>query len=309
MSGQLAPFLCTALAGEVGNGWEVVAEYPLLPRQLERRVGYMPKADLLLLDPGGRRIAVELEISRADPVANQAKMLLAYEYGALRRDDGFVSLLSSHLQPGRRNLAALFTRHMRGLGLPAFSVSLLPFLSPPEIQRLNQGSPAQLEDARLPVRDELRRVLDVVSPRGERDHRIHFAGEISDVLANLWTWNDAMDSSTGLSWANRRTQYWVADPRTGLFAPSKFCAFIPAARPDGPKAPATMTVEVYETLGEQDPRFDGHVARQHLEGRLGFRLLPIDYAAAAWATWRARLGERIALRGAPALLVPPAWWT
>ena len=250
-----------------------------------------------------------MEISRADPVANRAKMLLAYEYGALRRDDAFVSLLSSHLQPGRRNLAALFTRHMRSLGLPAFSVSLLPFLSPPEIQRLNHETPAQLAGARLPVRDELNRVLDVVSPRGERDHRIHFAGEISDVLANLWAWNDALDGAPGLSWANRRTQYWVADSRTGLFAPSKFCAFIPAARPDGPKAPSTMTVDVYETLGEQDPRFDGHVARQYLEDRLGFRLLPAESLATAWATWRGRLGERVALRGTPALLVPPEWWT
>jgi hypothetical protein len=33
---------------------------------------------------------------------------------------------------------------------------------------------------------------------------------------------------------------------------------------------------LYAMLGERDARFDGHIARRHLEARLGFRPVPLS---------------------------------
>lgn len=43
----------------------------------EQRLDFDPRVDVLLEGPDGRRVAVEFEVSRADPVANQVKFLLA----------------------------------------------------------------------------------------------------------------------------------------------------------------------------------------------------------------------------------------
>jgi hypothetical protein len=306
--GQLASYLVEGFTQALPSGWQGEPEFLLLSKAQAKRLGYMPRADLVLHAPDGRKVALEFEISRADPVANQAKLLVAYESGALGRDDAFGSLLSPHLQRGRRNLAALFTRYMRGGGLPAFGVSLLPGHSGEEIARLNHLASSALQVSGLDVAGELRRVLEVTEPRGEARHRIHFAGDATDVMANLWAWNDAMGSTASLTWESRRTQFWVADVAGGQFAPSKFCAFIPAAERLNVAPGPTMTPEIYALLGEDDARFDGHRARRHLVDRLCFREgPPTGRAGEAWAAWRAKMGARISLRGEVTLLMPPPW--
>ena len=58
--------------------------------------------------------------------------------------------------------------------------------------------------------------------------------------------------------------YFVYDPRSRSFAPSKYCAFM--AIESGTNAPVTgpMTMELYAELDESETRFDGHIAGRHL---------------------------------------------
>jgi hypothetical protein len=306
MAGSLARHLVEGFGPLAPKGWRAHAEHPLFPRTFADRIGYAPDADLVLEAPSGERIVLELEISRADPVANQAKVLIAYAAGFLGPRDTFVSMLSPHLQRGRRNLAALFTRHLRAEGRNAFCVSLLPELQPAQVALLNQSASLPAD---LPVARELKRALTIAKPLADLGHRIHFAGDASDVIASLWTWNDELAAEPSLSWERRRVQYFVHDPVSRTFAPAKFCAFLPVQRTPDTPAPPTMTHAVYTTLGEQDPRFDGHIARKHVTERLAFvEVKPTGALAEAFAAWRARLGPRVSVRGAVRVLVPPAWF-
>jgi hypothetical protein len=304
---SLARRLTEAFAAAPPRGWVIEREAPLFPQGFARRLGYDPAADLVLRAPTGERVIVELEISRADPVANHAKVLLGYAEGHLRRDrDTFVSMLSPHVQRGRRNLAALFTRHMRTTGHGAFAVSLLPELSAAAVASLNHADDAPLP---TPAR-ELRRALAVAAPVAADRHRLHLAGDATDVLASLWRCHDELSDDRTLSWRRRPVANFVHDPASGLFAPAKFCAFVPARGPSGEDVPPTMTHAVYATLGERDPRFDGHVAWRHLVGRLAFDRRPLEghAAAEAFGRWREALGARMPTRAPTWLLTPPAWW-
>lgn len=126
--------LARELAARFGRvrltGWSSSGEERLFTNLLERRYGFEPRADVLLTGPGRRKVAVEFEVSRADPVANQVKFFAAHRAGCLGSDGALVSMFSPHIDRGARNLGALFARHLRADGLAAFNVSLLPHLSP-----------------------------------------------------------------------------------------------------------------------------------------------------------------------------------
>jgi hypothetical protein len=63
--------------GSLARGdWEARYEHPLLDGDAARRLGMQPRADLLLTGADATRVFIEVEISRADPVANQAKFLV-----------------------------------------------------------------------------------------------------------------------------------------------------------------------------------------------------------------------------------------
>ena len=81
-------------------GWTASREQPLLAEAVARRYGFSPCVDVLLTGPDGRRVAVEFEVSRAEPVANQVKFLVALHPGDLRRDDVVISMMSSHVARG-----------------------------------------------------------------------------------------------------------------------------------------------------------------------------------------------------------------
>lgn len=308
--GTLANFLVAEISRLKRANWSFLPEGRLFDDRVAARLDFDPRVDLLLLRPDGSRVAIELEISRADPVANQVKFLLAREQGALRRDDVFVSMVSSHVVSGRRAVAAAFTRHMRSRGLAAFQASLLPFTLPQEIKALNGASAEDLRERRLPVHDEIARVFEIVEPRGDtREHRIHFAADVTDVIANLWRFNDGLERGEP-GWTRRSVQYFVVDPASQQFAPAKFCAFVPASIDGEAAAPPTMTFDVYAGLGEGDPRFDGHRARTHLARRLAFETVTLSESPfvsdfARWHTDSRR--ALVELRAPVTLLVPPRW--
>jgi hypothetical protein len=294
------------------RGWGVCREYRLFSRREARLLGFQSQVDVLLQAPDGRRVAVELEVSRDDLVVNHAKMLLAYARRVLEPGDVFVSMVSTHVKPRRRKFGAALASCMRAGGMPAFHVALLPMLAPAEVQRSNHDEGLSRELALEHAKGELERVLCVVEPRGEREHRIHFAGAVEDVLANCCAWNEEMKGAGAELWKRRSAQFFVADPRLGLFAPSKFCAFLPAWRGQGPPPPQTMTLQVYASLGEQDPRFDGNIAHKHLVRRLGFHVVEdlggLGMAAGSWVLWCDRLGKRLTLRRPVRWLMPAEWY-
>lgn len=200
----------------------------------EARLGFQAQADVLLSAPDGRRIAIEFEVSRADPVANHAKFVVAYGNGSMSSTrDTFISMVSPHVAPGRRQLASSFTRYMRSTGLPAFQVALLPTLTPGEVQALNQDEEPSRALAHRVAFAELERALVVAEPRGIQQHRSHFAGDVADVMANCWAWNDELVGEASALWGRRAVWFFAVDPVTRLFAPSTFCAFLPARNEEG----------------------------------------------------------------------------
>lgn len=80
-------------------GWECLSEVCLLSRDLEQFLGYSPRADVLLQRTDhAKRLWIEFEISRADPVANHAKFATSHLFEPQRETDVFVSMISSHVQ-------------------------------------------------------------------------------------------------------------------------------------------------------------------------------------------------------------------
>lgn len=307
--GSLTRYLQQAFAAKCPKGWLCEAEVPLVDKAAVRRLGFEPRADLRLTDKASsRRIWVEFEISRADPVANHAKFATAALLEGIAPDDCFVSMTSRHIVAGRAALAAGTTIWMRSLGIPAFQVDLLPQFDEPQIKALNSRDLTVADGlAQVPVRAEIDRILDVSSAAAlASGHRIHRADNPFTVALNVRQWNAEVQTESGRSlWGRRRVQFYVMCNASGIFAPSKFCAFIPAPafgeRPAGIARALGMTLPIYAQLGEQDPRFDGNIARKHLERRLGYAAFPLAEAPTAvreafsrWVT-----GVKTALRPHP----------
>jgi len=230
-----------------------------------KRLGFMPYADVVLEERSTwRRVWVEFEVSRADPVANHAKFgTCAFLERAHRDGDAFVSMASRHIAPGRLALAAGTAMLMRGFGIAAFQVDLLPHLSAIDIKRLNSGRIA----ANLDARSELDRALRVSDAEiTDGGHRIHKVDTRFAVAVNVRQWNaEVLDPTLATVWGRRRVSYFVYDQASHLFAPSKFCAFVPTVKTASAAnlptllegRPAGMTMPIYASLGEGDKRFDG----------------------------------------------------
>jgi hypothetical protein len=233
-----------------------------------------------------RRIWVEFEVSRADPVANHAKFATAALLEGMTPNDTFVSMTSNHIAPGRAALAAGTTIWMRSLGIPAFQIALLPQFDESAIRTLNAQALTVPDDSnRLAVEAEVNRVIEVSDATAlHSGHRIHKADNAYSVQLNVRQWNAEVSQPEGRTlWGRRRVRYFVFDPSSELFAPAKFCAFIPGpifrgggangmtSLPSKPNSSHGMTMSVYAQLGEQDRRFDGNVARTHLQTRLQYR--------------------------------------
>ncbi len=274
--GELATYLQENFAKLCPPDWTCQREVPVLEPRLAKLFGYAPKADVVLQRvDGSRKLWIEFEVSRADPVANHAKFATAHLFQPQRASETFVSMVSSHVARGRRNLAANTIHLMRHIGMRAFQTTLLPQLPPDEIRRINHLGKDAIAALNLDTCREIDRAMQISEPLAMTDrYRVFFVGDLLDVMCNLEYWNRAIQIDNGRRlWGRRRRfQYFVFDPKSKLFAPSKFCAFRPIAREDaedGCVLAPNMTIEFYCNLGETDPRFDGGRAWRHLCHQLG----------------------------------------
>src|SRR4051794_28956022 len=138
-------------------------------------------------------------------------------------------MVSAHVNRGRRNLATNMIYVMRAMGMRAFQTTLLPHLSGTEVQRLNSIGGEALRREAVAVQPEIERAIIVSEPVDAQQHQtVHLSGEPVQVLFNLRRWNDEIASSENRTlWGRRTVKYFVFDNRSGEFAPSKFCAYVP----------------------------------------------------------------------------------
>jgi hypothetical protein len=160
-------------------------------------------------------------------------------------------------------------------------------------------------------------VFSVVNPVGQWGRvNVHLVGDILDALLNLRGWNEDIRTPTGrTAWGKRCCTYFVYDPGSRLFAPSKFCAYTPVFATVGASEPIVrscrMSAEVYVGLNDSAHIMDGQLAWRYLVSGLGMRqLLPAEttLVATAFASWLEQCGGAIGVRGGePVFLTPPAW--
>jgi hypothetical protein len=200
----------------------------------------------------------------------------------------------------------------------AFQTVLLPQLPPSEIQRLNHLDAQALRSVGPSVEPEIGRALFVTEPSANvADYQIHPVGDLIDVYLNLLQWNRELATEGGKRlWGRRIVTYFVFQPGSDLFAPSKFCAY--AAIPQGgtSQPPGSglgrMTVAVYKLLNEATHLMDGNRAQVHLTTHL--RMLTraaeeVPEVSHLFATWLGRNSDVIQVhpRG-PVFLLPPPWF-
>jgi hypothetical protein len=318
--GSLTSFLQTEFRRQCPAGWECEKEIPLLPASFTSLLGYSPRADVVLTNRAANsRVWVEFEVSRADPVANHAKFATGHLFCPQVAADHFVAMLSPHIDRGRRNLAAATIRLMRRIGMSAFQTTLLPLVRPDEVRRLNQLPVEALATERVDTTAELDRVLAVVTPIGRWGRLdVHLAGDLLDVLMNLRGWNEDLESPVGRqAWGKRACTFFVYDPVSRLFAPSKFCAYTPIHPPGSGGAEPTvnwyrMSAAAYADLNDGTHVMDGSRARRHLLMGLGMQpraLADGGVVADDFAVWLHRHHSAVTVRGGtPTFLTPPPWY-
>ena len=316
--GSLTGFLQERFAAACPAGWTCTHEVDVLDAEWQRVLGYSARADVLLTrDDGQKRLWIEFEVSRADPVANHAKFATSHLFQPQAPTDTFVAMVSSHVTRGRRNLAANTILLMRRVGMRAFQTMLLPSISPSAIKRLNHLSISELLSQSIDTNAEIARAMLVSSAIStSNEYELHYAGDLFDVFSNVQRWNDEVASSRGQDfWGKRTIKYFVYDAATGHFAPSKFCAYINAFPQDGAGFLTNyqlMSMPLYTSLDESEPKFDGNLAQTHLQRQLNMRLTtPTDspHVARAFVTWQAFHTNRIRVHpSGPLFLEAPSWF-
>jgi hypothetical protein len=316
--GNLTMFLQKGFAQACPPEWVCSAEQAVISADTGRRLGYMPRADVLLTRrDGSARLWIEFEVSRADPVANHAKFATASLFEPRPPSDAFVSMVSAHVDRGRHNLAASAVYLMRAVGMNAFQTLLLPQVSGEKIRELNHLSvDALLARPPIDVAPEIARALSVAQRFASAGrHVIHFAGNLFEVMLNVRRWNDEVGSGTGRGlWGRRTVTFFVHDHASGQFAPSKYCAFTRVvSRPVSQSEHLGMDMKTYAMLDESETRFDGAVARNHMERRLGMNVVRLEGANSAdidaFRAWHAIRQPQVRLHPkGPYLIQPPSWW-
>ena len=303
-------------------GWVAHREVRLLSTEFEQWFGYQARADVLLEQAGReRRLWIEFEVSRADPVANHAKFATTHLFFPQQPGNVFVSMVSAHVVRGRANLAANTITLMRRLGMAAFQTTLLPACSGEAIKRLNHLGLVELKRDPVDVSPDLERVLLLCEPLYDTGrYRLHFVGNLLEVMLNLRGWNAqiAAEESRRI-WGRRTITYFVYDPDSRAFAPSKFCAYLAIPKlpgllessPDRPSVSTGLRIAEYLEL-HADSRFDGARARIHLEKHLAMRLADTgqrDALLPIFQTWLRGCADAIILHpSGPQFILPPPWY-
>lgn len=302
--------------------WNAQREVRLLSPEFEQWFGYQARADVLLEHPGQqRRLWIEFEISRADPVANHAKFATTHLFLPQAPGDVFIAMVSSHVTRGRANLAANTITLMRRIGMAAFQTTLLPACSGETIKRLNHLTLNQLTHNPIDVLPELERALRVSEPLYDADcYRLYFVGNLLEVMLNLRGWNAQLATPAGHQYWGRRTiTYFVYDPDSRAFAPSKFCAYLVLPKQVNTSDPSMDTFPITTGLRivdyfklQADSRFDGARARLHLEKHLGMRFadsVQQTELMPAFQQWLLNHSESVNLHpNGPQFLLPPPWY-
>lgn len=290
MKFQLARQLQERFATQCPTGWKCRRESPVLAAEFNRLLGYRPQADILLQSTTtSERIWIELEVSRADPVANHAKFASAHLVQPFPATDAFVSMVSRHIVPGRANLAAHAVFMLRQLGLRAFQMPLFPELDGSQIKDLNHNQSPSRPFPQL----DIKLLIDLTHGVGEADGvSVHYATNAFEVVLNASQWNRDMNKTDCMEiWGTRRLQYFVWDHKGGNFAPSKFCAYtlMPAAsNGNSVRGGVLMSIPLYTRVDQENSIFDGQKAWKNLV-RIGFTKLPLRDAppplAAQFLRW------------------------
>jgi hypothetical protein len=210
---------------------------------------------------------------------------------------------------------------MRQVGMRAFQTVLFPYLSPAEVQRLNQLEVPALPAQNLDVTREIDRALAVTQPMSTMsDYDIHLAGDLLAVMLNLRQWNEDMATETSRRlWGSRTVTYFVYDEESGLFAPAKCCAY--TAVPSRPPLPdphrkgaglGLITVAVYTALNDGSHLLDGNRAQRHLTLGLGMTAVSPDRVPeldAGFSQWHERHADCVVVHPAgPVFLLSPEWF-
>jgi hypothetical protein len=301
---SLTSFLQKSFAAEAPDGWQSSPERHLLPSTLEDELGFSPRVDILLENRALRkRIWIEFEISRADPAANHLKFAVGHLFHPAFAEDTFLSMVSNHVARGRANLGASTILLMRNLGISAFQTALLPNFKAPAIKELNHLPVVELQERGINVTEEIQRAFAVTAPAFSlKDDEVYYAANEFEVSRNAKQWNDETINDSGAAlWGKRTVRYFVFDRTTGLFAPSKFCAFLPVSRQKTASMAETripvspMTLAHYSALDQSALRFDGGNAQKHLQRRLGYsaRRLADSPGRAQFQTWLSRHSNHI----------------
>lgn len=314
--GSLALFLQKGFRENCPTGWECFSEKSLLNAHEEALLGYSPRADVLLKKRDGTlRLWIEFEISRADPVANHAKFATTHIFFPRLETDVFLSMVSSHVTRGRNNLAANTIWLMRRIGLQAYQTSLLPHTRPESIFRLNHLSLHDLATESLPIKSEVERALTVTQPMSNvAQQNIYYVANLMEVMHNVAQWNrDIIDPAMQLLWGKRRITYFVYNPHTKEFAPSKFCAYISIETliAHSETTGATMTIPLYTQIPWDESIFDGNTARKHLENHLAMCLIkPSEKPDLRYKfdDWYQQNQKFIIAPRELSILVPPEWY-
>jgi len=132
-----------------------------------------------------RRLWIEFEVSRADPVANHAKFATTHLFFPQQPGDVFVSMVSAHVVRGRRIWPPIPSPLMRRLGMAAFKPPCC-LRAPGSDQTSQSLDLAQLKRDPLDVSLELERVLLLSEPLHDMGrYRLHFVGNLLEVMLNL----------------------------------------------------------------------------------------------------------------------------
>jgi hypothetical protein len=318
---NLARYLQEAFERDCPKGWVCRSEARVVSDEVEELLGYAPQADAVLQEVAtGRRVWVELEVSRADPVANHAKFATAHLVSPMPTGDAFVSMVSRHVVRGRSNLAAHTVGLMRAVGIRAFQTPLLPGLDGEAIKTLNHLPMDRLRDEAPEPKAELDRAMSVAGSLGiALESDIHFAANAVEVVYNIHRWNlDMTRPELRELWRKRSVRYFAHDPRSGLFAPSKFAAYL--LMPTGTRkitdgflqSLTGMGVRAYTEIDKEHPLFDGNRAWDHLHRRLGMGMGPLDQLGAKavdrfWR-WAERFADVVGIDSkGPVVLTAPEW--